>query len=174
MMAPHNVPSIRSEALSYAAPQEKVAYGALLLVPSFGRGVYMQSCRAMKSPKNSCKRLTAPCLHLLEHFVKGLPDVKHIAAGIDVYLLPKNLLIQTCHAETDLATRMLQNVNAEWTVDGKPQLIKQVVITSSLACTFDVLERTSPTRMHLVVTHLPALDFHSHHSTNPVYFRRRA
>ena len=39
MMAPHNVPSIRSEALSYAAPQEKVAYGALLLVPSFGRGV---------------------------------------------------------------------------------------------------------------------------------------
>ena len=33
---------IRSEALSYAAPQEKVAYGALLLVPSFGRGVYQQ------------------------------------------------------------------------------------------------------------------------------------
>ena len=32
MMAPHNVPSIRSEALSYAARQEKVAYGALLLV----------------------------------------------------------------------------------------------------------------------------------------------
>ena len=27
---------------------------------------------------------------------------------------------------------LLQNVNAEWTVDGKPQLIKQVVITSSL------------------------------------------
>ena len=42
MMAPHNVPSIRSEALSYAAPQEKVAYGALLLVQSFCEGVYMQ------------------------------------------------------------------------------------------------------------------------------------
>ena len=41
---------------------------------------YIQSCRAMKSPKYSCKRLTAPCLHLVEHFVKGLPDVEHIFA----------------------------------------------------------------------------------------------
>ena len=126
MMAPHNVPSIRSEALSYAAPQEKVAYGALLLVPSFGRGVYMQSCRAMKSPKNSCKRLTAPILHLVEHFVKGLPDVKHIAAGVNMQCLPRMLVSQACEDKTDLATRMFQNMNAKGAVDCKPQFVKNI------------------------------------------------
>ena len=50
MMAPHNVPSIRSEALSYAAPQEKVAYGALLLVPSFCEGVYLLELYYCKLP----------------------------------------------------------------------------------------------------------------------------
>ena len=109
----------------------------------------MQSRKAMKSPKNRCKRLTAPCLHLVEHLVKSSPDINHILAGVDIYPLPIILLLQASKAETDFATRMLQNVNVEWTVEGKPQLIKQVAITRTLACTLDVLERTSP--MHFVV-----------------------
>ena len=84
----------------------------------------MQTCSDMKSPKNSCKSLTAPCLHLVEHFVKGIPVVEHILAGADVYILPRMLLLQACEAETDLATRMLQKMNAERAVDRKPQFIK--------------------------------------------------
>ena len=86
---------------------------------------YMQSCRAiMKSPKNSCKSLTAPCLHLLDHFVKRLPGINDILTAEDVHFFSTSFLPQTCEAETDLATRMLQKMNAERAVDCKPKFIK--------------------------------------------------
>ena len=90
-----------------------------------------------ESPKNCCKRLAVPFLHFLEHIVKRLPDVKHILAGVDLYPLPKSLLLQTCEAEADLATRMSEDMNAEGAVDCKPKLIKEVVVTNTTASTLD-------------------------------------
>ena len=91
-----------------------------------------------ESPKNCCKRLAVPFLHFLEYIVKRLPDVKHILAGVDLHLLSETLLLQTCEAEADLATRMSEDMNAKGAVDCKPKLIKNILFASTTACTLDV------------------------------------